>query len=142
MKYSTTDTRSNSALGAVVNPFNKSRIRAALSGNHAQLRTKSTSPIFEVNIAADANPTDLVVIVKLKGKSETREIETLRAGLTGMTSGFRKEDCLPITLEEIIGTASPNYKLYRIKLINPLVPGEYAFVYSYFMYYDFGVDSN
>ena len=142
MKYSSTDARSNSMLGAVVNPFHKSRIRATLSGNHAQLRTKNTAPAFEVSIAADANPSDRVVIVKLKAKSETREIETLRGGLTGVSSGFRKEDCLPVTLEEIGGATSASHKLYRIKLINPLVPGEYALVYSGAMYYDFGIDSN
>src|ERR1044072_1533793 len=82
MKYSSTDARSNSMLGAVVNPFHKTRFRAALSGNHAQLRTKNTAPFFEVNIAADANPSDVVVIVKLKAKADTREIETLRGGIT------------------------------------------------------------
>jgi hypothetical protein len=142
MKYSSTDARSNSMLGAVVNPFHKTRIRAALSGNHAQLRIKNTAPVFEVSIAADANPSDLVVIVKLKPKADTREIETLRGSITGTSSGFRKEDCLALTLEETTGTALPGHKLYRIKLINPLVPGEYALVYSDYMYYDFGVDAN
>ena len=142
MKYSSTDARSNSMLGAVVNPFHKTRFRAALTGNHAQLRTKNTAPIFEAWIEADANPSDVIVIVRLKAKSETREIETLRAGITGSSSGFRKEDCLPVTLEELTSTASTNRKLYRVKLVNPLVPGEYALVYLSGMFYDFGVDSN
>jgi hypothetical protein len=142
MKYSTPETRSNSMLGAVVNPFHKSRIRAALTGNHAQLRTKNTSPVFEVTLAADANPSDLVTLVKLKPKSETREIETLRTGITGVSSGYRKEDRLAVTLEETTAPTSANQKIYRVKLVNPLVPGEYALVYGAGLYYDFGVDAN
>jgi len=142
MKYSTPEMRSNSMLGAVVNPLHKSRIRAAFSGNHAQIRTKNTSPGFELSIASDANPTDVVSLVRLKPKSDSREIETLRGGITGGSSGFRKEDRLPITLEEATGSTAPGQKLYRIKPINPLVPGEYALVFGSAAYYDFGVDAN
>ena len=139
MKYSSTETRTNSMLGAVVNPLHKSRIRAALSGNHAKLRISNTSPLFEINIDKDANPSDIVTVVKLQPKSETREIETVRGGITGASSGFRKEDLLPIVIEET-SSANRAYKLYRIKLVNALVPGEYAFVYRGYAYYDFGVD--
>lgn len=142
MKYSSPEARSNSMLGALVNPFHKSRIRAALNGNHAKLRINNTSPLFEMNIEKDANPSDFVTVVKLQPKAETREIETLRGGITGVSSGFRKEDLLPITIEETTISARPNYKLYRIKLVNPLAPGEYALVYRGSAYYDFGVDGS
>jgi len=142
MKYSSPEMRTNSMLGAVVNPFHKSRIRTALNGNHAQLRTKNTSPLFEVGIVADANPADLVAIVKLQPKSDTREIETGRGSITGVSSGFRKEDILPISIEEIPGLATQSQKVYRVKLINPLRPGEYALVHGSAAYYDFGVDGN
>lgn len=142
MKYSTTDTRTNSGLGAFVNPLHKTRFRAALSGNHAPLRTKNTSPMIEVTIASDANPTDIVTLVKLKPKSETREIETYRGSITGVSGGFRKEDRLALTLEEVSGSTSSNQKIYKVKLINPLVPGEYALVYGSAFYYDFGVDAH
>jgi hypothetical protein len=141
MKYSTPEAKTNSMLGGVMNPFHKARGRAALAGNHAQLRIKNTSPTFEVSIMSDANPSDQIVLVKLKAKSETREIETFRGSITGVSSGFRKEDRLPVTLEDA-GQASGNQKTYRVKLVNPLVPGEYALVYSGYIFYDFGVDAN
>lgn len=142
MKYSSPEMRTNSMLGAVVNPFHKSRVRNALNGNHAKLRTKNTSPVFEVGIASDANPSDVVALVKLKPKSDTREIETGRASITGVSSGFRKEDLLPISMEELAGTGTSAHKVYRIKLVNALPPGEYALVYGGAAYYDFGVDAN
>lgn len=142
MKYSSPQMRTNSMLGAVVNPFHKSRVRNALNGNHAQLRTKNTSPIFEVNIAADANPSDVVALVKLTPKSDTRQIETGRGSITGVSSGFRKEDLLPISLEELAGAGTSAHKTYRVKLVNALPPGEYALAYGGAAYYDFGVDAN
>jgi hypothetical protein len=142
MKYSSPEMRTNSMLGAVVNPFHKSRVRTALNGNHAQLRVRNTSPLFEVGIAADANPSDIVALVRLKAKSETREVETGRGSITGVSSGFRKDDLVPITIEEVPGLGNQVHKIYRVKPINPLVPGEYALAYGSATYYDFGVDGN
>ena len=141
MKYSTPDSRTNSMLKAVVNPFHKARVRTALAGNHAQLRTKNTSPTFEVGIPADANPSDVVSLVKLSSKSDRREIETGRGGITGISFGFRMEDLIPTSLEELPGGTSGR-KLYRIKPVNAMPPGEYALVYSGALYYDFGIDRN
>jgi len=138
MKYSTPDSRTNSMLGAFVNPLHKSRVRAALKGNHANLRVSNTSPNFELLIDKDANPSDVVAVVKLEPKAETREIEAMRAGITGVSSGYRKQDLIPITLEE--AATNQGQKLYRIKLVNPLIPGEYAVVIRGAVYYDFGVD--
>jgi hypothetical protein len=138
MKYSTPEARTNSMMGAVVNPFHKSRVRNALNGNHAQLRTKNTLPIFEVGIPADANPSDVVALVKLNPKSDRREIETGRGSITGISSGFRKEDLVPTSLEEIPG--GTGQKTYRIKPVNAMPAGEYALVYGRAAYYDFGID--
>jgi hypothetical protein len=142
MKYSSPDMRTNSMMGAVVNPFHKSRIRNALKGNHAQLRTKNTSPVFEVGVAADANPSDVVALVKLTTKSDTRQIETGRGSITGVSSGFRKEDLLPVSLDELVAAGTSTRKVYRVRLVNALPPGEYALVYGGAAYYDFGVDAN
>ena len=141
MKYSTPDARTNSMLGAFVNPLHKSRINYALNGNHAPLRTRNTSPSFEVGIVADANPTDVVAVVKLKAKSDRREIEASRGGITGISTGFRKQDLVPVTLEEVPGSPNQVYKTYRVKLVSPIPPGEYALVYGSGSFYDFGVDT-
>ncbi|HKY43208.1 MAG TPA: hypothetical protein VJM50_08935 [Pyrinomonadaceae bacterium] len=141
MKYSTPEARTNSMLKAVVNPFHKARIRTALVGNHAQLRIKNSLPIFEVGIPADANPSDVVALVKLSSKSNRREIETGRGGITGSSTGFRKEDLIATSLEELPAVAQGK-KSYRIKPFSVMPPGEYALVYSGAAYYDFGIDRN
>ena len=142
MKYSSPEARTNSMLGAVVNPFHKTRIRTALNGNHAQLRTKNNSPAFEVGGLGDANPSDVVALVKLKTKSETREIEVGRGGITGTSTGFRKDDLVAVSIEELPGSADQTHKSYRVRTVSPLPPGEYALVYGGAMYYDFGIDAN
>jgi hypothetical protein len=142
MKYSTPEMRTNSMLGAVVNPFHKTRIRTALNGNHAKLRTNTTSPMFEVAIRSEANPSDIVALVKLSPKSETREIETMRGSITGTSSGFRKEDRVPITIEEKKTSTVTYTKTYIVKIVAPLAPGEYALAYGAGTFYDFGIDGN
>jgi len=139
MKYSTPDMRTNSMLGAMVNPLHKSRVRAALKGNHASLRVSNNSPGFEILIDKDANPSDVVAVVKLEPKSDTREIEQGRGSITGVSTGFRKQDLISTTIEE--AATNQGQKLYRIKMVNPLVPGEYAVVVRGAAYYDFGIDS-
>lgn len=141
MKYSTPEVRTGGMLGALVNPLHKSRINYALNGNHAQLRTRVTSPIFEVGIAADANPADVVAVVKLKAKSDRREIEASRGSITGISTGFRKQDLVPVSIEEVPGTATQTYKRYRVKLVSPVPPGEYALVFGGASFYDFGIDA-
>jgi hypothetical protein len=142
MKYSSPEARTNSMLGAVVNPFHKTRIRTALNGNHAQLRTKNTSPAFEVGGLGDANPSDMVALVKLKTKFETREIEVGRGGITGTSTGFRKEDLVAVSIEELPDSVNQSHKTYRVRTVSPLPPGEYALVYAGAVYYDFGIDAN
>ncbi len=143
MKYSSLESRADIGMMDVVNPFKSTKSKATLNGNHAKLRTTTTSPTFEASIANNANPSDQLVLVKLKPKSDRREIETGRAGIIGgVSTGFRKDDIVPITIEEISeqNTSGSFYKRYSIKTVNPLPPGEYALVAG--VYYDFGVDSN
>ncbi|MDT4955047.1 MAG: hypothetical protein QOJ02_3185 [Acidobacteriota bacterium] len=142
MKYSTSNIRSNSMLGAVVNPFHKTRMRAALNGNHARLRIASTSPLFEVSLMSDVNASDIIALVKLDPKSDRREIETSRGGITGVSTGFRKEDIIPISIDEPQNINGTSNKVYTVKAVNPLPPGEYALVVQTGVYYDFGVDAN
>lgn len=142
MKYSTSNARTNSMMGAVVNPFHKTRLKATLNGNHAQLRTANTSPLFEVTLASNVNPSDVIALVKLTPKDDRREIETGRGGITGVSSGFRKGDLVPLTIEEAVGAGGSSFKVYRAKVVGGLQPGEYALVTQVGAYYDFGVDAN
>ena len=99
--------------------------------------------MFEISLPSDVNAADQLVLIKLNPKSDRREIEVARAGALGVSTGFRKDSVVPITFEEIrtetIG-GSAKYTLYRVKVVSPLPPGEYAFAPQNY-YYDFGVDS-
>ena len=132
-----------SSLGAMIPVFGKVKIKSALDGNHAQLRVSDTTPEFEISLPSDVNAAEQLVLVKLNVKSSSREVEVGRGGLTGTSTGFRKEAIIPTTFEEVktesIG-GGMRYTLYRVKVVNPLPPGEYAFV-PRGMYYDFGIDS-
>jgi hypothetical protein len=142
MKYSTSNARTNSMMGAVVNPFHKTKVRDALNGNHAQLRITNTSPAFEVTLPSNVNPSDIITLVKLTPKSDRREIETGRGSITGVSSGFRKIDLVALSLEEAGDAGGNSFKVYRAKVVSPLQPGEYALVTQVGAYYDFGVDAN
>ncbi len=128
----------------VMNPFNKAKVKDALNGNHSQLRITTTAPVFELSLTADVYPSDHVALVKLTPKSDRREIETGRAGITDISQGFRKQDRVPITIEELQPQTATggvaNVKSYRVKVVSPLPPGEYALVYER-GYYDFGIDT-
>ena len=125
-----------------VNPFKKTRVQGAINGNHSQLRTTNTSPTFELGISSDLNPSDYVTVVKLKPRSDRREIEMYRAGVTGVSSGFRKEDMIPVTLEELQNSdGGKRTKAYRIRTVNPIPPGEYALAVGNGLLYDFGIDN-
>jgi len=141
MKYNSHNLRSS---GYNPVPFSSTKLRAAFDGSHAELRTLNASPMFEVNVAANAQPSDFVALVSLEVKSDRREIALAKtSGMTGSTStGFPKDRIIPISLEEIQteGRAA-YYKRYRVKLASNLPAGEYALVVRR-SYYDFGVDAN
>lgn len=143
MTRSQVDSRIGGFMKQMVNPFGKTRVQGAINGNHSQLRTTNTSPMFEVGISSDLNASSYVALVKLKAKSDRREIEIHRGGITGISSGFRKEDIIPIMLEELQNSAGGRrVKSYRIKTVTPVPPGEYALAVGSALLYDFGIDSS
>lgn len=133
--------RSGGSLKQAVNPFKKFTSQGALKGNHSSLRTNNISPVFEVAISADLNAADFITLVKLKARSDRREIEISRVGITGGSSGFRKEDVIPVSLQEVPAGSDNRTKTYRIKTVNPIPPGKYALALGIGLLYDFGIDS-
>ncbi|MEK6300527.1 MAG: hypothetical protein AABO41_07380 [Acidobacteriota bacterium] len=101
---------------AVLNPFGKLKMLATFNGNHSQLRTSNSSPAFEALLPGDLNPSDVFVLVKLKVKSDRREISTGSFRM-GSTTGTGKNDLLPISFDELPTKAASglSYKSYRIK---------------------------
>lgn len=126
--------------------FGKIRTKYTLEGIHAQLRVGDTTPEFELSLPSDVNATQLLVLIKFRQKSERREVEVSRTSIAKTSNGFRKEVIVPTTFKEISTSTNPEgikYTLYRVSVLNPLKPGEYAFVprSTYRDYYDFGIDS-
>jgi len=140
MKHSQPNIRGSSA-GMIMNPFGKVKVNSALDGNHAQLRVSDTTPEFEISLPSNVNASDYLVLIRLKPKSDRREVEVGRGGITGSSTGFRKEAVVPTTFEEVKtqSIGGMKYTLYRLKVVSPIPPGEYAFA-SQSMYYDFGID--
>lgn len=144
MKRSVSDMKVD-AKNVMIPIFGKAKIKSALNGNQAQLRISDTTPEFEVKLMSGFSASDQLVLIKVNPKSDRREIEIARTGGLGGSSGFRKEVIVPTTFEEIkTQTVTGGVRLthYRVKVINPLPPGEYVFVPQIQTYYDFGVDSN
>jgi hypothetical protein len=126
-----------------INPLGKARGKKAFAGKQSPLRFSDRSPTFEVPLYGDVYPSDHIALVKFSVKSDRREIEIGSFGaFSGSKSGFNKDDVVPITIDEIKPNAAgpAYYKLYRIKVVNPLAPGEYALVHDR-SFYDFGVDA-
>jgi uncharacterized caspase-like protein len=124
----------------------------ALNGPRSSTRLKSGTGEFEYLLTTNVNISDIVFVLKLKTKSDSREIEGMQKTFTG----FKKEDTIAATFEEVPLPAGieTTGKLYKIK-VSGLAPGEYAIainqtvaafggVYStgqfQGVYYDFGVD--
>lgn len=127
---------------AIVNPFGKIKSLMTFSGNHSQLRTSNYSPAFEASLPGDINPSDSIVLVKLKVKSDRREVSIGSTGALGGSSGINKNDMLAISIDELPTktTSGLSNKPYRVNVVKPLTSGEYAFVLHNTVFYDFGVD--
>lgn len=139
MKYSISSGGKTSGVGMkMVNPFGKIKIKQTLSGNQATLQTNNTSPTFELTVASNFNPIDNVFLIKFDVKSDRREI-SVASGRMSASSGFDKENLIPITLEESPAGKRGQTSVYKVTLKGPLAPGEYAFVLFMSTYYDFGV---
>jgi hypothetical protein len=141
MKYSVTN------MNAGGNVFSGIKVKAALNGNHAQLRITNTSPVFLLGIPENLNPSDYVTLVKLDVKSDRREITINKtsAGIMGASSksGFPKDSIIPITIEEVNDKSKESvggYKLYQIKVVNPIPANEYSLAILGQQFFDFGID--
>lgn len=125
----------------MLNPFGKVKMLHAFNGNHAQIRTNNASPLFEIWLPADLNPSDAIVLIEFDVKSDRREISiaTMRIGVS---TGFSKDDVIPTSINELQTESSGGFqqKLYRVNLVRPASSGEYALVVQGSVYYDFGVD--
>ena len=105
-----------------------------LNNPRAPLRVKA-SPEFEFTAAANVNPNDVAFVVKLRSKSDRREIQNMQRTF----SGYKKEDMVPVIYEDI-SPAGAKKKTYKIKFAQPLPSGEYAVAIKQTFGEDTGID--
>ncbi|MFM9904877.1 MAG: hypothetical protein ACKVQJ_09945 [Pyrinomonadaceae bacterium] len=120
------------------------KVQSTLKGNHALLRITNTSPVFEIAVPSSYQPADYITLAKLDAKSDRRELQMGKSTFSGFKIEIPIDKLVPITLEESPSqnnSASGYFKIYRVKLVNPIPPGEYAVVLGG-IFYDFGVDAS
>ena len=124
----------------------------ALNGARSVTRLKNGSGEFEYILSGNINISDVVFVLRLKPKSDSREIQGMQKTFTG----FKKEDMVPVKFEEVPFPPGNEaaVKLYKI-IVSGLTPGEYAIAINQAVaafggmysagqfqgvYFDFGVD--
>ena len=123
-----------------------SRLDLVLEGRQSQLRVADRMPEFQASLPSDLDPAEILLIVKLKQKSDRREVKVPTSFRTASRKDFKKKAIVPTTFEAVSNYSVDNgtrYTIYRVKVVSPLPPGEYAFVpRSYPIdFFDFGIDS-
>jgi hypothetical protein len=113
----------------------KMKVKATLSGAHADVRTNDPHPVFYIyfdegattpnadatSFSANTNPNNFTV-VKFDIKDGRREAIIGERAAFGSAVGTEHKETSEFTFTKI----RPG--VYRVELVQPLVPGEYAFV--------------
>lgn len=125
MKYSQPGTRSRYIV-FVAQQF------AVLNGSSAKLRTTNRQPQFELILPNNVEVSGLVAVAKLERRSNgSREIMISNmSGFGASSAGFPAERYMRVSYDKAGDqTGSPEgYDIYRVRVTDPLQPGEYAFV--------------
>lgn len=125
----------------------------AFNGSRAATRIRNGQPEFEYMLTGNVNVSDVIVVLKLRSKSDSREVQGMQKTFTG----FKKEDTVAVAFEEVPAAPGTDAagKIYRIKFASPLPPGEYAIAVNQAVaafgglfsgrqfqgvFYDFGID--
>jgi hypothetical protein len=133
--------RTSGVAKKIFNPFAKMKMMTTFKGDHAELRTGNTSPVFEASLPSDLSPSDSILLVKLSVEDDGREI-SVGSGRLNVSVGIDKDDTVPIKIDESPTRTGSNatLKIYRVTVALPLPAGEYAFLLQNTLFYDFGVD--
>lgn len=143
LKFTVADTRVGLGAGALIG---KGKGFATLKGNRAETRIPNTAlPIFEeLYVPINRRPEDVAVLAKLDVKSDRRQVEIARASLLSGSEGIPKTQLVPTSFEvassRICDYQGKKLRHIRIRVLNPLQPGEYSLIISGVYFFDFGVD--
>jgi len=142
LKYSTPETRDALGAGALLG---RGKALATLKGNRAETRTTNSSPIFEeLYLPVGMRPDGAAVLAKLDIKSDRREIEIANVSAITLSAGegIPKNRRMPVIFEEAQTCTYQGKRVrhVKIKVVNPLAPGEYSLIIGGY-FYDFGIDT-
>ena len=144
LKRMTPTSKTNSAVRAIpyVGIFMKGKTYAVFNGGRSEVRSRTSSPEFEIGISSDLKISDAVYMVRLEPSKDTRRSEVMRMGDLGGSTGVRKKDIVPIKIEELQDRTPQIFGItfYRIKTSTRIPPGEYAIVVNGNLFYDFGTE--
>jgi hypothetical protein len=143
LKYSNTESRTALGVGALVG---RGKGFVTLKGSRAETRVTNSSPTFEeLYLPVGLRPDGAAILAKLDIKSDRREIEVASVSAITLSSGegIPKNRRMPIAFEEAPEQTcmhqGKKYRHVKIKVTNPLVPGEYSIIIGNY-FFDFGVD--
>ena len=125
-------------------PFAPSKVYSKLDGQRSACRVSSGKPHFEFSMARDVQPTTRVTLVLLAVREQSRIIQSMSAGMGGVTSGFPKERIIALEITEIKSNGNESalgQTRYVATPTGTLVPGEYALIFDKGQAFDFGVDT-
>lgn len=143
LKYSNTESRTALGVGALVG---RGKGFVTLKGSRAETRVTDLSPIFEdLYLPVGLRPDGAAILAKLDMKSDRREIEVASVSAITLSSGegIPKNRRMAIAFEEVPEQTcmhqGKKYRHVKIKVTNPLEPGEYSIIVGNY-FFDFGVD--
>lgn len=116
-----------------------------LEGAASNVRFRDASAEFEVSLPFDIDPSARLVLLKLEREGDRRTVESgSRKGSVSIL-GFPKESVVPVNIKNngsYIAADGAKYKLYRVRPVNPLAPGEYSLTrfQAPIQFYDFAID--
>nr|WP_294527551.1 hypothetical protein [uncultured Rhodopila sp.] len=128
---------------------------AALQGTAASLRLHSRQPEFLVAVPNNAQPQSYYTLANFAVRRNGSREVLVGGGYISYSTGINRDRVVATTAspQPDQSSAPPGFTIYRIAVVNPLSPGEYAMVLynsqvhvvGFFMggadsYFDFGVD--
>ncbi len=122
----------------------KAHTKASIDGAAATVHTQDTNPLFYAYIPEDNTTfggSTLTVkdftLIKFEPKTETREVNTATISPWGYSTGTDQK------AKQGFATDTVKPGIYKLSLIQPLPPGQYAFqAQNYGAFYDFGITAS
>lgn len=143
LQYVTPEFETKFGVGAIIG---RGKGYAMLKGGRAIHRlTSPVTPVFEeIYVPVDRRPEDVVVLARLNAHTDHRDIEIANVKFLGGKSGIPDNYIIPVDFEAVeTKTCVYNGKEYRhVRTTSKTVlePGEYCYIVSGSMFFDFGVD--